>query len=45
LTDAGIRVITGRNAWTSGLRQVVFGIAAAGITFGIGRLIGVGLAG
>ena len=42
---AGITIITGRNAWVSGLRQVVFGVAAAAITFGIGRLIGVGLAG
>ncbi len=42
---AGITIITGRNAWISGLRQVVFGIVAAAITFGIGRLIGVGLAG
>ena len=45
LIGAGITVITGRNVWLSGMRQVVFGIAAAAITFGIGRLIGVGLAG
>lgn len=41
---AGMTVVTGRNAATSGLRQVLFGLAAAAITFGIGRLIGVGLA-
>ncbi len=45
LIGAGITVITGQNAWTSGLRQVAFGVAAAAITFGIGRLIGVGLSG
>ncbi len=42
---AGITIITGRNAWISGMRQVSFGVAAAAITFGIGRLIGVGLSG
>lgn len=45
LIGAAITIITGRNALYSGLRQVVFGVAAAGITFGIGRLVGVGLAG
>lgn len=45
LIGAGITIITGRNAWASGLRQVLFGVVAAAITFGIGRLIGVGLAG
>jgi hypothetical protein len=29
----------------SGLRQVLFGLAAAALTFGIGRLIGVNLGG
>jgi VIT1/CCC1 family predicted Fe2+/Mn2+ transporter len=29
----------------SGFRQVGFGIAAAAITFGVGRLIGVNVAG
>jgi VIT1/CCC1 family predicted Fe2+/Mn2+ transporter len=42
---AGITLITGRNPLTSGLRQVLFGAAAAALTFGIGRLIGVALAG
>ena len=37
--------MTGRNPLLSGLRQVVFGLAAAAITFGIGRLIGVNVAG
>jgi VIT1/CCC1 family predicted Fe2+/Mn2+ transporter len=42
---AAITVITGRNALVSGLRQVLFGVAAAAITFGIGRLVGVALGG
>ncbi len=40
---AGITVITGRNALVSGLRQAAFGIVAASITFGIGRLVGASL--
>ena len=43
LIGAGITVITGRNALVSGLRQAAFGIIAASITFGIGRLVGVSL--
>lgn len=42
---AGITLFTGRPVWISGLRQVVFGMVAAAITFGIGRLIGVSVAG
>jgi VIT1/CCC1 family predicted Fe2+/Mn2+ transporter len=42
---AAITVITGRNALVSGLRQVLFGVAAAAITFGIGRLVGANLGG
>jgi vacuolar iron transporter family protein len=37
---AAITVITGRSALSSGLRQVLFGVAAAAITFGVGRLVG-----
>ena len=37
---AAITVITGRSVLLSGGRQVVFGLAAAAITFGVGRLIG-----
>jgi VIT1/CCC1 family predicted Fe2+/Mn2+ transporter len=33
---------TNRPWWSSGLRQLVFGIAAAGITFMIGKVIGAG---
>ncbi len=45
LIGAAITLFTGRNVWFSGLRQVFFGLAAAAITFGIGKLIGVSLAG
>lgn len=42
---AGITLITGRHWLISGLRQVMFGLAAAAVTFGIGRLIGVNIQG
>jgi len=42
---AGTTPLTARPVFWSGARQVLFGLAAAGITFGIGRLIGVSLAG
>ena len=35
-----ITLLTGRNALVSGTRQLVFGLLAAGVTFGLGRLIG-----
>ena len=41
----GITVLTGRNPLYSGARQLLFGMAAAGVTFAIGRLIGVTVAG
>ena len=41
LIGAAITLFTGRNVWFSGFRQVLFGLAAAAITFGIGKLIGV----
>ena len=37
---AGITLLTGRSAWYAGVRQVVLGLAAATVTFGIGTLIG-----
>ncbi|MBK9508234.1 MAG: VIT1/CCC1 transporter family protein [Cytophagaceae bacterium] len=40
-----ITLFTGKSFWRSGLRQVAFGLAAAAITFGIGKLIGVSIAG
>lgn len=38
---AAITLLTGRGVLFSGLRQLVFGLGAAGLTYGIGRLIGV----
>lgn len=38
-----ITLLTGRGALVSGARQLVFGLAAAGITFGIGSLVGTAL--
>lgn len=37
---AGITVVTGQHPLRSGLRQLAFGLAAAGITFGVGTLLG-----
>lgn len=45
LIGAAITLFTGRNVWYSGFRQVLFGLLAAAITFGIGKLIGVSIAG
>lgn len=42
---AAITLMTGRNALFSGGRQVLFGMAAAAITFGLGSWIGVNLGG
>jgi len=42
---AAITLMTGRSVWYSGFREVIFGLVAAGLTFGIGRLIGVSLGG
>lgn len=38
---AAITLFTGRSAFWSGLRSLAFGLAAAGLTYGIGHLIGV----
>jgi VIT1/CCC1 family predicted Fe2+/Mn2+ transporter len=38
-----ISLLTGRSALFSGGRQLVFGLMAAGVTFGLGRLIGAAL--
>jgi vacuolar iron transporter family protein len=45
LIGAAITLFTGKSIWFSGFRQVLFGLMAAAITFGIGKLIGVSLAG
>ena len=37
---AAITLLTGRGVWRSALRQLVIGIGAAAITFGMGHLIG-----
>ena len=42
---SAITLFTGRSIWFSGFRQVLFGIAAAAITFAIGKLIGVNISG
>ncbi len=41
IIGAAITLMTGRSVWFSGTRQVVVGIAAAALTYGIGKLIGV----
>lgn len=43
LIGAAITLFTGKNVWYSGFRQVLFGLAAAAVTFGIGKLIGVAI--
>lgn len=45
LLGAAITLFTGRSVWSSGLRMLVFGLLAAALTFGIGRLIGISLGG
>jgi vacuolar iron transporter family protein len=42
---AAITLFTGRPVFASGMRQVIFGLAAALVTYLIGRLIGVSIAG
>lgn len=44
-TGSGITLVTGRGPWRSGLRQAVLGLAAAGLTHGIGSLLGVAISG
>jgi vacuolar iron transporter family protein len=45
IIGAGTTLFTGRRVLFSGLRQLGIGIAAAAITFGLGRLIGAAVAG
>ncbi len=45
LIGAAITLFTGKSIWFSGFRQVIFGLLAAAITFGIGKLIGVSIVG
>jgi len=44
ILGAGMTLLTGKNAWYAGMRQVSLGIAAAVLTYGLGSLIG-GVAG
>ena len=43
IIGAAITLFTGKNVWYSGVRQVLFGLSAAAITFMIGKLIGVSI--
>jgi VIT1/CCC1 family predicted Fe2+/Mn2+ transporter len=43
IIGAAITLMTGRSVWFSGTRQVLVGMAAAALTFGVGKLIGVSL--
>jgi VIT1/CCC1 family predicted Fe2+/Mn2+ transporter len=45
LTGAAITLLTGKSVWVSGLRQVLIGLAAAALVFGVGKLIGVSTGG
>jgi len=45
LIGAGTTLFTGRGMFFSGARQVAIGLAAAGVTFGLGRLIGISISG
>ena len=45
LIGAAISIFTGRSFVVSGGRQLLLGLAAAGVTFGVGRLIGAAVGG
>jgi len=45
VVGAAITLFTGRSVVYSGFRQVLFGMAAAGVTYGIGHLIGTNVGG
>jgi vacuolar iron transporter family protein len=40
---AAITIFTGAPVWRSGGRQLLLGLAAAGVTFGLGRMIGMAI--
>lgn len=44
MIGTAITLFTGKSIWYSGFRQVIFGLAAAAITYIIGKVIGVTLA-
>jgi vacuolar iron transporter family protein len=45
LTGAAITLLTGKSVWVSGFRQVLIGLVAAGLVFGVGKLIGASVGG
>jgi VIT1/CCC1 family predicted Fe2+/Mn2+ transporter len=45
IIGSAITLFTGKTIWYSGMRQVIFGLAAAAITYGIGSIIGVQVGG
>ena len=45
LIGAGITLLTGRGVWYSAVRQLLFGVVAAGLTYGVGRLLGAQITG
>ena len=42
---AALTLLTGRGLLFSGMRQLLFGLCAAALTYGVGRLLGVSLGG
>ncbi|MGA2489090.1 MAG: VIT1/CCC1 transporter family protein [Anaerolineales bacterium] len=45
LIGAAITLLTGKSVWVSGFRQVLIGLVAAALVFGVGKLIGVSTGG
>ncbi|MBO0735874.1 MAG: VIT1/CCC1 transporter family protein [Alphaproteobacteria bacterium] len=45
LIGAATSLFTGSGVWFSGVRQQLIGFAAAGVTFGVGKIIGVAVTG
>jgi VIT1/CCC1 family predicted Fe2+/Mn2+ transporter len=45
LIGAGTTLFTGLGVWFSGLRQLLIRFAAAGVTYGVGKLIGAAVTG
>jgi VIT1/CCC1 family predicted Fe2+/Mn2+ transporter len=45
LIGAGITLLTGRSVIFSGARSLVIGLGAAGLTWAVGRLVGVAITG
>ena len=44
-TGAAITLFTGRSVWRTGFRQLVLGLVTAGVVFGVGKALGVAIAG